>query len=415
MGPCTIPCLPNKILSMNDLALDHEAAVTRLVRFLAVEGITGQEEAIAREAVQALNEIGVPQDHVWFDKAHEKIPLPTQTGNLIVDLPGTLPGSRRLFMTHLDTVPLCAGAEPTRRGNRIVPQGKTALGGDNRTGVACLVTLIATLREKRIAHPPLTFLFTVREESGLWGARFADPAELGHPTCGFNVDGRSPREITLGATGAERFEAEIFGRAAHAGVHPEEGVSAAVVAALALAEVYKGGWFGRTRKGAKEGTSNVGSIGDALDRSCGQATNVVTDYAKIRGEARSHDNRFNRAITRAYRDAFMNAAGQVTNQAGKKARLRFTSRKDYYPFKLKETSPVVQYALSAADRAGWAPTLRVTNGGLDANWLVRHGIPTVTFGAGQNNVHTTLEYVNLDDYLDGCRFALALATQGERP
>jgi len=49
--------------------------------------------------------------------------------------------------------------------------------------------------------------------------------------------------------------------------------------------------------------------------------------------------------------------------------------------------------------------------GLDANWLVRHGIPTVTFGAGQNNVHTVDEYVNLDDYLEGCRFALALATQ----
>ena len=159
-----------------------------------------------------------------------------------------------------------------------------------------------------------------------------------------------------------------------------------------------------------EGTANVGSIGDdAGPGSCGPATNVVTDYAKIRGEARSHDGKFNRAITAAYRDAFKKAAAQVTNQKGKTARVRFTTRRDYYPFLLKETSAVVQYAQAAAGRAGWEPDLRATNGGLDANWLVRHGVPTITFGAGQNNVHTVREYVNLDDYLEGCRFALALA------
>src|SRR5262249_50090756 len=141
---------------MNDLAFDRAAAVTRLVRFLAVEGITGQEEAIAKEVMQALSEIGSPGQRMHFDSADRRIPLPTQTGNLVVDLPGNRPGPRRLFATHLDTVPLCAGAVPTRLGNRIVAQGKTALGGDNRTGVACLVTLIATLMERGLAHAPLT-------------------------------------------------------------------------------------------------------------------------------------------------------------------------------------------------------------------------------------------------------------------
>src|SRR5205807_6608821 len=109
---------------------------------------------------------------------NERIPLPTQTGNLIVTLPGTTDGPRRLFSTHLDTVPLCAGAKPVRRGDRIVPAGQTALGGDNRTGVACLVTLLATLLRNNLPHPPLTFLFTVREESGLWGARYVDKRDL---------------------------------------------------------------------------------------------------------------------------------------------------------------------------------------------------------------------------------------------
>ncbi|MCI0458851.1 MAG: M20/M25/M40 family metallo-hydrolase, partial [Gemmataceae bacterium] len=76
----------------------------------------------------------------------------------------------------------------------------------------------------------------------------------------------------------------------------------------------------------------------------------------------------------------------------------------------KPDAPVVRHAVAAAEKAGWQPTLRLTNGGLDANWTVRHGIPTITFGAGQNNPHTVEEYVDLADFDSGCRFALALAT-----
>src|SRR5260221_12426318 len=93
-----------------DLTIDREAAIRRLMRFLAVEGVTGQEAAIAHEVTAALVEAGVPKSAIRHDKANQRIPLPTQTGNLIVDLPGTRPGPRLLFMTHLDTIPLCAGA-----------------------------------------------------------------------------------------------------------------------------------------------------------------------------------------------------------------------------------------------------------------------------------------------------------------
>ena len=51
-----------------------------------------------------------------------------------------------------------------------------------------------------------------------------------------------------------------------------------------------------------------------------------------------------------------------------------------------------------------------TNGGLDANWMVKHGIPTITFGAGQNEIHTVNEYVDLPEFAQGCRLAVALAT-----
>jgi tripeptide aminopeptidase len=397
-------------MTLTELDIDADRALERLMRFLAIEGVTGQEEAIGREVRAALVEAGVPAAAIRFDEVHKEIPLPTQTGNLIVDLPGTVAGPRRLCMTHLDTVPLCAGARPIRKGKRIVPAGATALGADNRTGCACLVTLAATLLEHKPPYPPLTLLFTVREESGLWGARFVDPKDLGEPELGFNVDGRSPRDITVGATGAERWEVEITGKAAHAGVHPEHGISATVVAGLALTDVYRHGWFGKIKKQGKEGTANVGPLGGADGQCAGQATNVVTDYVRILGEARSHDTGFGRAITRAYQEAFRKAAKAVTNEAGRSAKVRFQARRDYYPFRLKDSSAVVRLAQEAARRLGWTPSLRVTNGGLDANWLVRHGVPTITLGAGQNNPHTVDEYADVDDFLDGCRYLLALAT-----
>jgi tripeptide aminopeptidase len=396
-----------------DYSFDADRAIKRLLRFLAIEGVTGAEAAIGKAVAQELVRAGVPRRAIHFDAAHEQIPLPTQTGNLIVTLPGTLRGPRRLFLTHLDTVPLCAGARPVRKGNRIVAAGATALGGDNRTGVACLVTLAATLLERRLPHPALTLLFTVREESGLWGARFVRPADLGHPAEGYNVDGRAAAEITVGAVGAERWEVEIQGRAAHAGVHPERGVSATVVAALALAETFRGGWFGKIRRDGKQGTSNVGSFGGHDGQSAGVATNVVTDYVRIRGEARSHDSKFVKAITAAYRDAFQRAAGAVRDDQGRPAKARFRSRREYHAFRVPPSAAVVKHAQAAARASGLQPSLRVSNGGLDANWLVRHGIPTITFGAGQNNIHAIGEYVDLAEFQAACRLALALATTEE--
>jgi tripeptide aminopeptidase len=71
---------------------------------------------------------------------------------------------------------------------------------------------------------------------------------------------------------------------------------------------------------------------------------------------------------------------------------------------------VVRHAEEAARRIGLAPRLRVSNGGLDANWLTRHGIPTITFGAGQNSIHMVGEYVDVPAFLEGCRMALSVAT-----
>ncbi|MBY0456996.1 MAG: M20/M25/M40 family metallo-hydrolase [Gemmataceae bacterium] len=396
------------------LAFDSDAAVQRLLRFLSVSAITGQEAAIGKELAAALKEVGVPAKAIAFDDAHTRIPEPTPIGNLIVKLPGNGRKTAKplLFMTHMDTVPLCAGARPKVAGKRVVNEleGTTALGGDNRTGCAVLVTLAAELLKQNLPHPPLTLLFTVREESGLFGAKHLNPADLGGPAFGFNFDGKSASDVIVGAIGADRWTVEIRGKAAHAGVAPEKGISATMVLALAMAEVYEGGWFGKVVQDGREGTSNVGFVGTEDGRSAGDATNVVTDFVHVKGESRSHDAKFVRDITAAYKSAFAAAAEKVKDHEGRKAKVKFTSRLDYVPFRLKPDAPVVKLAENAIRALGRDPNLRVTNGGLDANWMVKHGIPTVTFGAGQNEIHTVKEFVDLTEFEAGCRVALALAT-----
>lgn len=389
--------------------IDQEAACNRLMQFLKVEGVTGEEAAIADAVSQELQRVGVPASAIRYDQVHHRIALPTQTGNLWVDLPGTEPGPRLMFSTHLDTVPLCAGVVPTREGDRIVSDGTTALGGDNRTGCAVLVTLVETLIKQGLPHPPITLLFTVREESGLHGARELDPADLKGASMCFNVDGQLASQLIVGAVGQQNWDVEIIGKAAHAGVAPERGISATLVGALALAGAHHGGWFGKVVKGDQRGTSNAGIFGGKPGKPAGDATNVVTDYVHIVGEARSPSSEFAAEIAAAYEAAFANAQQQVRDADGNVAEVKFTSKASYPPFNLDIEHPAVIRAKEAVKSMGLTPTTLFSNGGLDANWLDKHGVPTVTIGAGQYEIHTIKEYVDLAEFLQGCRLAVALA------
>jgi tripeptide aminopeptidase len=390
--------------------LDVASAEAYLLRYLAIDGVTGQEKAIAEAIRDDLIALGVPASAIRFDDAASRIPLPTETGNLIVDLPGTRPGPRLLFSTHLDTVPLCAGAKPRREGDRIVSDGTTALGGDNRTGCALLVALVETLLKHNLPHPPITLLFTVREESGLHGARELDPKDLNGAVMCFNVDGRLASELIIGAVGQENWEVAITGKASHAGVAPDKGISATMVGALGLAETKAAGWFGKIVKPEGHGTSNIGIFGGKNGKPAGDATNVVTDYAWLRGEARSPSEEFTAKITSGIRAAFEKARAQVTDTEGETAKVDFTNVKAYPPFNLAKDSPAVAHAAKAVQAIGLEPTFIFSNGGLDANWLDRHGVPTVTIGAGQYEIHTIKEYVHLPEYAQGCRLAVELAT-----
>jgi tripeptide aminopeptidase len=398
-------------MSSISIPLDVAAAEAHLMQFLSVDGVTGQEAKIAATISDALKKVGVPASDIRFDDVNKRIPVPTETGNLIVELAGTRPGPRLLFSSHLDTVPLCAGAKPKREGDRIVSDGTTALGGDARTGCAVLVALAETLLKHKLPHPPITLLFTVREESGLHGARELNPADLGGAVMCINVDGQMASDLLIGAVGQENWEVEIAGKASHAGVAPEKGISATMVAALALAEARNAGWFGKVVKPDGHGTSNVGIFGGKEGKTAaGDATNVVTDYAYIKGEARSPESAFATKIADGYRAAFAKAQNEVTDHEGATAEVTFRQLPAYPPFKLDENAPVVQRATKALKILGIEPTYVFSNGGLDANWLDKHGVPTITIGSGQAEIHTLKEYVNLAEFEKGCRIAVLMAT-----
>ena len=196
----------------------------------------------------------------------------------------------------------------------------------------------------------------------------------------------------------------IEGTPAHAGVAPEQGVSAIAIASLAIASLVEEGWHGLIEKQGKRGTSNVGVI------QAGAATNVVAESAFLRAEARGHDPAFRGRIVKAIEKAFADAAKRVKSASGRTGKVSFDGRLDYEAFRLDDDEPCVVAATAAVRAVGLTPRLEVCNGGLDANWMAANGIPTVTLGCGQTDIHTTQERLDLRAFEHACRIALRLAT-----
>jgi tripeptide aminopeptidase len=385
--------------------LSETRVIDLLMQLLALPGPSGGELAVAEFIVAQLMQAGLPDGAVAFDQAHKKSPHGGAIGNLAVRLPGTMKAPRRMLSAHMDTVPICADARPVRMGRKIVSADPHAgLGGDDRAGCAVLLATAIEILEAKAPHPPLTFLWTVQEETGLNGARHVSRSMLKSPKLAFNWDGGPASRVVLGATGGYRMEIVVEGIASHAGVHPERGVSAIAVASLAIADLVKNGWHGLIERDGHRGTSNVGVIHG------GAATNVVTDLVEIRAEARSHESKFRARIVREIERAFARAVKQVRNDKGKTGGAAIEGRLDYESFKLGLNEPSVQAAVAALTAEGLEPDYAIANGGLDANWLTAHGIPAVTLGCGQNDIHTVDEWLDLDQFIAACRIALRIAT-----
>jgi len=378
------------------------------LQMMAIPGKSGEEKAIAEFIVDRLLEWGVSPSQIRFDTAHHRSPHGGQTGNLIVKLPGTFRGPRRLLMAHMDTVPLCVGSQPIRDGELIrSADPETALGGDNRAGAAVVLNSVRDILAHDRPHPPLTLLWTIQEEVGLVGARHVSLSALSQPKLCFNWDGGAPNTAVIAATGCDHLDIRIDGVASHAGAHPEDGVNALSVLSLAISDLSHNGWLGLICKGRQTGTSNLGMV------SGGQATNVVMPRVAAQAEVRSHKPAFRKRIVDAFRKALLKAVRQLPSAGGQRAQLQFSNTLKYEAFRLSPRLPVVRAALHAVAQAGLEPRTRSCNGGLDANWLIARGLPTVTLGCGQAGIHTVEETLHIENYLEACRVAVVLAA-GDR-
>lgn len=377
----------------------EKTAIDLVMRLMAIPGISCEESQIAQSVIDELLDIGVAKSQIRFDSAHKRTPRPGQVGNLIAKLPGRRDKPRMMLSAHMDTVPICVGCVPKRKGQVVVSADPTTgLGADDRAGVAAVLTALRqVIQDDR--RPPITACFFIQEEIGLNGSRFLSVEQLGKPQFALNFDGGDPYKLTVGATGGERMKIRLFGIPAHAGLEPQQGASAIQAAGLAIAALHKGRWLGAVAKGRRKGTSNIGVIHG------GHATNVVTDLVEIAAEARSHDREMRTEIADAIEQAFIDAAAKVTNVQGQAVRAEVVRHVDYEPFRLEDSDPAVLKTAQALRDYGANPELGVTNGGIDANWLVHHGIPTVTLGCGQRNVHSTKEQLVLSDYLAACEIA----------
>ncbi len=397
---------------MSLLEIDFDAAVQRFMQLSAIPGRSREEAAVASAITAILVDAGLDPACIVHDDAHTRTRIHGNCGNLIVTLPGDAGMMRTLLSAHMDTVPICLNAKPVLKddpelGKIIVAEGETGLGGDDRAG--CAVVLTAILERLRyaaehpgVSMPPAVVSFLIQEEVGLEGARHLDASKIGHVDQAFNFDGGKMSSIRHGATGGERMQATVFGFASHAGVSPEKGVSAIVIASKAIASLHDAGLLGLIQIDGRRGTANVGVIEG------GEATNVVTPQVNLRIEARSHDAEFRTWIVSQIREALERAALEVRDVDGRCGRVEFSSTVDYEAFALSLDHPSVKSAMAWVQKLGFEPVCEVANGGLDANWLFLHGIAAVTLGCGQAAIHTADEYLLVDHYLAACRLAASV-------
>lgn len=382
-------------------------ALEDLLELLNIPGKPAEEAQVAAHLQNKLLALGVPQENMVTDNAQTQSEYGGNTGNLIVHINGTGQGDRWMFSTHMDTVPGAVGTLPKVEGDWIVSDapGK-ALGGDNRAGCAILIQVARALCALDGNHPPATLVFFIQEEVGLVGARGLDLKALGtpRPTFCFNFDGGDPYQIVTKVIGTERFNIHIKGVAAHAGSRPEKGVSAAMIASLALAELHQKGWHGKIDKTEGQGSGNIGTLDG------GTGSNVVMPELNILAEARSHSAPFRQTIIQTYKNTFQKYADQLKSSEGLRGNVTFSSGPSYEPFDLGQDAPVIVATQQAAKVCGMETTCVSNNGGMDANQIVAHGIPAVTIGVGQENAHTPEERLNLPRFYQACQLALAIAT-----
>jgi tripeptide aminopeptidase len=309
------------------------------------------------------------------------------TGNVIARFPGTIPGAETIMMSaHMDTVVPGEGVKPVIEGDIIRTDGTTVLGGDDKSGCAVIIETIRCLQEQNIPHTPIEAVFSICEEVGLLGAKNVDVTRL-KAKYGIVFDSDDPGFLFTRGPSANHLDIEIFGLESHAGVAPEDGISAIKIAAEAIA----GMKLGRIDE---ETTANIGVIEG------GKATNIIPNYVSLKGEARSLDDKKLDEQSKHMVQRFEEAASkyEVTVE-GKttKGRIKANVSHEYSAMDVSDDSRVVQLVKGAAARLGKEVKTLASGGGCDANIFNKKGIECANLGTGMRAIHTVHEWLDVKD------------------
>ena len=334
-----------------------------------IESPSFHEAPMAARCADELRGLGF---EVSFDDSAERVG--SDTGNLVAHLPGTRAG-HVVFSAHMDTVQPCAGIEPVVVDGVVRSAGDTILSADDKAGVAAIFEGVRSAVESGSPRPDVTVLLTTCEEQHLLGSSALADGLLpaGAPCYVLDADG-APGTIITGAPCHWSLNATFSGRAAHAGVCPEEGVSAIAMAAAAVSSMP----LGRLDEAT---TANVGFIEG------GGATNVVPDTCALAGECRSLYAERAEAQKAAMTEALEVAAARF----GGAVSIEWT--KSYDAVLFDEEDELVQAIVRASRAAGLEPRFHRSGGGSDANVLAARGVRPVTLGVGMAAFHSVDEHI----------------------
>jgi tripeptide aminopeptidase len=331
----------------------------------AIPSVSGQEAAVSARVVELLERAGLASQ---VDTA----------GNVLTRV-GDPDAPHVLLCSHLDTVPHGdIPIEPVIVDDGWENANDTILGADNKAAVA--VMLLAAERVATAGGPAFELLFTVREETALAGAQQFDVSQLRSPF-GYVFDHATPiGEIVMASPTYFRLEAEFRGRAAHAGIRPEDGRSAIVAAARAIAAMRHGRLDDET-------TANIGWIegGNA------GATNIVAPRCTLLAETRSLDPAKAEAVVAEMVDHCHDAANEPLCESD----LDVTVERLFEGYRHKPSSPAVLTAERALDACGYTPRAIVSGGASDGNAFEAAGFHTVCLANGTERNHEPTERVSV--------------------
>jgi tripeptide aminopeptidase len=379
--------------------INQERIKNLLLELVQIDSVSRRERDVAERIKKYCEEMGAT---VEIDDAGDKVG--GNSGNVIARFPGTIPGAEWIMMSaHMDTVVPGEGVKPVVEGDIIRSDGTTVLGGDDKSGCAVILETIRCLQEQDIPHAPIEAVFSICEEVGLLGAKHVDTSKL-NSKYGLVFDSDDPGFLFTRGPSADHMEWKIYGLESHAGVAPEQGISAIRIAAEAIHNMKLG-------RIDEETTANIGVIEG------GKATNITTNLVTLRGEARSLDDKKLEAQTAHMNKCFEDAAAkhEVTVEGvTTKARVESHVTREYSAMDVPDSSRVVQLVYRAAARLGQKVETLSSGGGCDANIFNQRGIECANFGTGMRAIHTVKEWLDVKDMYASAEMTLeVLRVNGE--